>query len=245
MPSQPVLQRARTGLAVIGAAALLIGGIDVAAEGAKGVKPLLLGGKNKAAKTTKVSSKKGPALSLKAKKGPALAVNSTDLVKNLNADTVDGKDASTLVPTTTRYVVGAPHTVPGSYFFQITLQPGTYQLAFHGSFQETTPGGPGFSAICLVADPAVLTPPVQPELIYLADIAEETSAPTLTQDAGSFTFTQPATLDYGCQLTGDATFGSAWVFTVQPVPNYANGSGAPTVFIRQGGAAKMLRQLGY
>lgn len=241
MSSHPFVHKARTGLAVLGAAALLVGGADLSAQAAKQVKPVLLGHKNKAVKTTKLSSKKGPALSLKAAKGPALAVNSPDLVQNLNADMVDGKDASTLVPTTTRYVVGAPHTAPGSYFFQTTLQPGTYQIGFHGSFQANS-GAVSFGATCLVADTQVLTPPLRPELLFVADGITQDSVPTITQDSGSFVFTAPTNVVYGCQLAGDATFGSAWVLTVQPVPNSATGTGTPSTLLRQQ-ASKLVSQL--
>lgn len=242
MSSHRLLHRARTGLAVIGAAALLVAGVDLGAQAAQQAKPLLLGKSNKAGKVTKLTSKKGPALSLKSKKGPALAVNSSDLVAHLNADLVDGKSANEIVPGTTQYLAGAPHVGPGSYIFQTTLQPGTYQMSMHASFQEDS-GGAGFSATCLVLDPAVLTPPLKPELIFLADAIDETSIPTLVQDASLVTFTTATTIDYGCLLSGDATFGRGFVLAVTPVPNLATGTGTPTSLSRTQ-ADRLLRQLG-
>ena len=73
---------------------------------AAGGPSLLLGHSNKAHKSTKLTSKgKGPALSLKSKKGPAAAfrggsgqppftVGSSQEVPSLNADLLDGLDAS-------------------------------------------------------------------------------------------------------------------------------------------------------
>jgi hypothetical protein len=231
MSSHPLVHRARTGLAVLGAAALLVAGVEVASQAAQEAKPLLLGKHNKADKTTKLSAKKGPALSLKSKNGPALAVNSSDLVAHLNADMVDGKDASALVPGTTQYLAGAPHVGPGSYLFSTVLQPGTYQMGMHATFQADA-GGTGFTAQCLVLDPALLTPPLKPELIFLADAVTEESAPTVTEDASLVTFTVPTTIYYGCQLQGDATFGRGFVLSVVPVASLATGAGTPVSLSR-------------
>jgi hypothetical protein len=240
--SHRLLHRARTGLAVLGAAALIVAGVDLGAQAAQQAAPLLLGKSNKAGKVTKLTSKKGPALSLKSKKGPALAVNSSDLVAHLNADMVDGKSAGEIVPGTTQYLAGAPHVGPGSYIFQTTLQPGTYQMGMHASFQADS-GGTGFDATCVVLDPAVLTPPLKPELVFLADAVDETSAPWLTTDASLVTLTAPTTIDYGCLLDGDATFGRGFVLTVTPVPNLATGTGTPTALSRTE-AERLVQQLG-
>jgi hypothetical protein len=79
------------GLAVILA---LVFGLASAALGADG-KSFLLGRTNLAKSvTTLVKSGVGPALALQVDSGPPLAVNSSNKVNRLNADTVDGKHAT-------------------------------------------------------------------------------------------------------------------------------------------------------
>ncbi len=79
------------------AAVVLVGGANLAAYAANG-HPLLLGGKNSETKTATVTNTgKGAALSLNSsKKSPPLAVNSSKVVKHLNADKVGGKSATDL-----------------------------------------------------------------------------------------------------------------------------------------------------
>jgi hypothetical protein len=86
---------------VVAAAAVLVGGANLAAYAANG-QPFLLGHSNSETKTATLSnSGQGAALSLKtsAKSAP-LQVNSDKVVKHLNADTVDGANASDLKTTT-------------------------------------------------------------------------------------------------------------------------------------------------
>jgi hypothetical protein len=128
------MRRLSAGVAALGAAALLVAGLNVASEAAGAAKPLLLGKSNKAAKTTKLTTKKGPALSLKSKKGPALAVNSKALVKNLNADSVDGKGLDEVEPTTYVTTLGVPGAGPADpYASQTTTLPaGSYAVTISG-----------------------------------------------------------------------------------------------------------------
>ncbi|MFA9430042.1 hypothetical protein [Egicoccus sp. AB-alg2] len=91
--------RARRGAAnvVLVALALLIalGGTAFAATGGT----FVLGRKNIAETVTTLSNTTGPALSLQAPAGaPPLRVNRSVRVANLNADLLDGKDASTFTP---------------------------------------------------------------------------------------------------------------------------------------------------
>ena len=87
-------------LPVLFAATLLVGGANLAAYAANG-HPLLLGHSNSESKTATVTkSGSGPALKLKTRaSSPPLAVTSKKVVKNLNADTVDGSSASALKTT--------------------------------------------------------------------------------------------------------------------------------------------------
>jgi hypothetical protein len=143
--------RARTAMAAIAAATLLVGGVNIASEAAGSAKPLLLGKSNKAKKTTKLSSKKGVALALKSKKGPALSVNTTDLIANLNADQLDGKTLEQISPTmytATFYTAGG--TIPASSVVVATtaIPGGTYYASVNGLFAT----GTGDSVLCQLID---------------------------------------------------------------------------------------------
>jgi hypothetical protein len=88
--------RIRTGMAAIGAAAVLVAGLGAVSYANNG-DALLLGKGNKATKSTKITNKKsGPVLKLKTKSGPALSVNTSDLIANLNADLLDGKSVEVI-----------------------------------------------------------------------------------------------------------------------------------------------------
>jgi hypothetical protein len=106
------------------AAVVLVGGANLAAYAANG-HPLLLGGSNNETKTATVTNTgKGPAISLKtSKKSPPLAVNSSKLVKHLNADKVGGRSAADLQTRATTW------TIPSGATFSYALnglKPGTY-----------------------------------------------------------------------------------------------------------------------
>jgi hypothetical protein len=84
------------GLAVI--LALVFGVASVALAGVGVGAPFHLGKINTVDKvSTLVNEGKGPALSLQASSGAPLKVNSTTRVAKINADTVDGMHASTLL----------------------------------------------------------------------------------------------------------------------------------------------------
>jgi hypothetical protein len=112
-------------LPVLVATGVLIGGANLAAYAANG-QPLVLGHSNSESGTTQLrNTDKGAALALKtAKKSPPLAVNSSKLVKHLNADKVDGRSSSSLGLT------GQQFKLPGGgQAFTLKVKPGTYQVA--------------------------------------------------------------------------------------------------------------------
>jgi hypothetical protein len=78
---------------VVTAVAIGGGGTAVAANAG-----LVLGQKNVAPSTTTLTSRQGPALSLKAN-GPALKVSNSKKVANLNSDSLDGLDSSAFART--------------------------------------------------------------------------------------------------------------------------------------------------
>lgn len=81
-------------LGILLAAVVLVGGANIAVYAANG-KPLLLGKGNQATKTTTIKNTgKGAPLTLRGKKSvPPLKVTSKKVVKKLNADLLDGKQA--------------------------------------------------------------------------------------------------------------------------------------------------------
>ena len=89
---RPSLRSTATTLA---AAAVLVGGADLASYAATG-QPLTLGHSNSANRTTGLTNTgRGPALNLKSRtNSPSLQLNSTKRVKHLNADLLDGLDSS-------------------------------------------------------------------------------------------------------------------------------------------------------
>jgi hypothetical protein len=151
MKQHSVRDRARTGLAVIGAAAVIVAGVGAVSQAANG-DPFKLGSKNKATKATSLTlKKKGPALKLKVKSGPALSVSTPDLIANLNADSVDSKGLDELEPTSQTFslgTVGMAGTVPPIAFQTTTLPSGNYEFNIHGLLNQ----GAGDSNECAVLD---------------------------------------------------------------------------------------------
>jgi hypothetical protein len=116
-------------LPVLIATVALVGAANLGAYAANG-RPLLLGGHNSAhGTTTLTTTSKGPALTLHTpKKAPPLAVSSGKLVKRLNADRVDGRDASQLASAVTTYRLPDGPTQqalvlpkPGTYLISVSV----------------------------------------------------------------------------------------------------------------------------
>lgn len=167
----------RPALAAVAAAALLVAGTDLVTHAATG-DSLILGKVNKAGKATKVTNTgRGPALDLKTgKKFPPLKVNSKKAVKNLNADRVDGKDASALEPTVQRFVLGSNRSpLQAQDLRRINVAPGWYHVTMAGLLTKDdvlfTPG-----VVCYVGDGRVFQNPgtADPDLLYLAHFSDLT-----------------------------------------------------------------------
>ena len=102
MPTLPTAPRSRitSALATVGAAAILVVGIDYISLAATGSTLLLGRGNSADAQTTVARTTAGPVLRLKAQSGsPALSVNTKKKVTNLNADQLDGLHGSALART--------------------------------------------------------------------------------------------------------------------------------------------------
>jgi hypothetical protein len=151
MRAHSVRDRLHTGLAVLGATALIVAGVGAVSQAANG-DPFKLGSKNKATKSTSLTNKKAtPALKLKVKSGPALSVNTPDLIANLNADSVDSKGIDELEPTTQTFSLGTVGMAGSAtpFAFQTTTLPsGNYEFNIHGLLSQ----GAGDNSECAVLD---------------------------------------------------------------------------------------------
>ncbi len=118
-------------LPVLLAALVLIGGANLAAYAANG-KPLLLGKTSvETKKSTVKNTGKGPALHLKTRPGePPLKVNRTKKVNKLNADLIDGANASDLESLGYRYELASTAAAPSHEISFPGLPPGVYLMTY-------------------------------------------------------------------------------------------------------------------
>lgn len=135
----------------LGALAVASMGVAAAADGGS----LLLGRSNHATATTTLSDSKGTPLSLRAKSGkPPLRVNSSKKVAHLNADLLDGVNASGLGPSgsgvSTKFKDGNRGLVGTALVPVVStgaLKAGTYYI----NVATTIYIPPGQQAVCFVA----------------------------------------------------------------------------------------------
>lgn len=136
-----------TALIVVAAAAVLVGGANLAVHAANGG-PLLLGKGNVASKSTKLKTTgNGPALKLKSKSGtPSLAVSSPAKVAKLNADRVDDLEGAALATTPTIYKITDIATVhTGTLQYEVPVPAGSVLFSFAGAI---TPSSTGVQSLC-------------------------------------------------------------------------------------------------
>jgi hypothetical protein len=216
--------RVRNGLAVVGAAAILVGGVNVVAQAANTVESLVLGKNNTAEKSTTLKNKgKGPALKLKAKKGPALSVNTKDLVKNLNAELVGGSTAAQLEPGVTAHALLATDApIPsGATFRQFQLPAGTYLMNLNLAVETTNST---WFVGCLAADAGVLTGSGDTSQVHVGFNMSSDSAARLTDSTRVVTVPTATSIAFGCVMDTSDT---------EPLL----AAGPPTLTIRQVSAA--------
>jgi hypothetical protein len=150
----------RSTVTTLAAAAVLVGGADLASYAATG-NAFILGHSNSAGTTTSLKNTgRGPALSLNSiKSAPPLVVNSSKMVKHLNANMVGGKTASQLAGTVLRFPIGAQgQSFAGGtnqLFYAKLPATGNYQVGITGLLTETG-GSTGDDVTCLVIDKAAL-----------------------------------------------------------------------------------------
>jgi hypothetical protein len=145
----------RSAVTTLAAAAVLVGGADLASYAATG-HPLILGHANRAVGTTSLKNVgRGPALSLNsATSSPPLTVNSKKLVKHLNADTVHGVSASVVAPTNYQITFAkAGSTFANSRVVTSSVPPGVYQITLQGAIVPNA----NSSVQCFFGDKRFLT----------------------------------------------------------------------------------------
>ncbi len=90
------MQKLKSGVTALAVGIVLLAALDWAAAAATG-NPIILGQFNQAGHTTTIKNNgDGAALDLRATNGPPLKVHSDKRITNLNADQLDGLDASDL-----------------------------------------------------------------------------------------------------------------------------------------------------
>ena len=147
----------RSVLTTVAAAAVLVGGADLTAYAATG-NAFILGHSNSAGGTTSLKNTgRGPALSLNnIKSAPPLVVNSSKMVKHLNANMVGGKTATQLAGKTIRFHLGTVgSTLSGTQLFFAKVPKGTYQVSIAGILTDQGTD-PTDNYTCLVADRAAV-----------------------------------------------------------------------------------------
>jgi hypothetical protein len=222
----------RSTVTTLAAAVVLVGGANLAAYAANG-HPLILGHANKTVGATSLKNiGRGPALSLNSSKHSSpLTVNSSKLVKHLNAAQVGGMTAQQLGGVL-RYRIGSV----GSSFtsashdqvFSAKIPKGTYQVSVTGLVTETGSGTTDTDTIsCLATDRATLLAALGGGSFDYSKVYALTGNKTGDFDFGVINYTNPAqkisssNIALGClfrpQSTGTFTEAHQIAFTFKPV----------------------------
>jgi hypothetical protein len=173
-----------TAVATVSAAALVVVGLDYTTYAVTG-DSLLLGRINHADRTTTiVRHGGGVALSLKSRHGsPSLRVSSSARVRRLNADLLDGRNATDLASRAVSYRAGKRgDVVPGAGFWRVDVAPGVYQVSFKAFvIPDAVAQGATVDVICGVADLNTLESNTR---VYTADSSTYSNGfPTLMSGA--------------------------------------------------------------
>jgi hypothetical protein len=204
----------RTSVTTLAAAAILVGGANVATFAASG-HPLILGHANSAGTTTALKNLgRGPALSLNsAKSSPPLVVNSSKMVKHLNANEVGGLTVSQLNPTIATYKLGFPGGTLSNdqHLFQINAPRGNTEFTMSGVW---TSDNSTDSMQCLIIDKALLASPSDITKIYAVSSKTGTSPDgPIINETGFAHFPTGHKLIFGCVTSSD----TGNVRTAQPI----------------------------
>jgi hypothetical protein len=153
--------------------------VDTSAVAAAGKSVILGEGNRSKGTTTLVSKGKGPALRLRSRgQVPSLAVSNSQLVKQFNADLLDGHDAADLAPVTTRFVLGRPgDRLQPRTLGRVELPAGSYAMTGSGALEAVS--GPT-SWQCAAATAESVTGLDEIKLLAL-DIGTDIGGPHLSE----------------------------------------------------------------
>lgn len=222
------MQRLKSALTALAVGLVLLTALDFAASAATG-RAMILGRFNQADHTTIVkNTKKGPALDLRVKKGPALAVNSAKRVKRLNADRLDGLDASQLRASRLNvYLYGtAGHT--GGFSQAVPSQAtGSYLMSY--SIQLVGAAGtvanPNTIACRLVVATVVGTQLVTKAIVGETTVTSVGTPPSLS-GSGALVLAAGDLLRFGCSMTrNDQKWSTTATQPIQVSLLHTDGSG--------------------
>lgn len=191
----------------LGAAALLVVGVDYTTYAVTG-SSLLLGRVNHSdSRTVVIRDGPGAALSLRSEAGsPSLRVSSDTRVPRLNADLLDGRHGWQLTTRVVSYRAGARGDVePGLAFWRLDLEPGAYQASFKAFLvPDAVPQGTTVDVICGLADLNTLGPNTT---VYAADSATYSNQfPTLMSGADTVRIAQGADPGMVCTTSNNQNF---------------------------------------
>jgi hypothetical protein len=192
----------RLGLTTVAAAAVLVSGAGLASYAATG-NAFVLGHHNSAGTTTALKNTgRGPALSLNSiKSAPPITLNSSKMVKHLNANMVGGMTASTLNGYDLYRLGQSGGTISTDpHFFTIKPPTGYVHYAMTGIWTSATSSD---SLSCLIVDKRLLTDPSNIALIYgeFNHAANDPDGPFINQQ-GFAKFTKSQRLLIGCSAGG-------------------------------------------
>jgi hypothetical protein len=197
----------------LAAAAVLVGGADLASYAATG-HPLILGHANSAVGTTSLKNLgRGPALSLNSSRhSPPLTVSSAKLVKHLNADRLGGKSADQINPAVTEYRIGSNGSTlsNANHYFTIPAPAGDHEWSLSGIW---TSNNTSDTMTCYIVDKRFVATGHN-NFIY-AIFSKTTSDPdgSFPQQHGFAHFGTHQKLLYGCSTSGD----TGTVTVIQPL----------------------------
>ncbi|WP_395691997.1 hypothetical protein [Nocardioides sp.] len=202
----PRTRSLRSTLTVLAAAALIATAANTVSYAAGGPS-VLLGKSNTASKTTTITAKNGPAVSLRSKPSvPSLAVSSKRLVPRLNADMLDGAHLAQISPTTYRQTLNLPvgsASVPdGTMAYRATtrLPAGTYRVRMTGIMEP----GAGANYTCLAVDYTKLVVSDLTAYFTVASVSDTSDRIDLTQD-NLVRIVGGHKIVFGCAFNGGAT----------------------------------------
>lgn len=195
----------RVSLTTVVAAGVLVVGADLASYAATG-QAFVLGHANKAGGTTSLKNTgRGPALSLNSiKSAPPIKLNSSKMVKHLNATMVGGMTASNLNGYDL-YRLGTPGgTITNDpHIFTIKPPTGWVHYSLTGIWTSETSGD---SLVCLMVDKRYLADMTNIAYIY-AEFNKSTTDPDgpFINQQGFAKFTKSQRLLIGCENGGTGT----------------------------------------